>query len=112
MQHCATVCTGITGNVDIRWLKRFCKRHEGLSVRKRNGKSITEDRKFSVKVAEGYISRLQKLKTRGFLEDPHLIFNADESAFKEGCKTAKVVGLKGKRIAGHVKGRLKSNTVM
>ena len=111
MQHCATVCTGITGNVDIRWLKRFCKRHEGLSVRKRNGKSITEDRKFSVKVAEGYISRLQKLKTRGLLEDPHLIFNADESAFKEGCKTAKVVGLKGKRIAGHVKGRLKSNTV-
>ncbi len=100
-------CTGIECSFSTRRCKRLLARHQyhNLSFRKQDTKCAKKDRKFDLENAEHLICTLQSLVDRGYLKDPRMIFNLDESGFKLGYGKSTVVGTIGRdSVPGYSKG--------
>ena len=70
---------GIGIKINNDWLKRFLQRFPDISLRKRLPRNISEHEKFDAEAAKRYIEDLDDLTNRGYLKDPRLMCNADES---------------------------------
>ena len=95
----------ITAKINRDWLRGFLERHPDLSVRKAHPKKVEDDKKFDQDAAHRFVSDLEKLRQRGYFDNPSRIINLDETGFMLGCDNSVVIVSKGgKKKYRYVKG--------
>ncbi|GAU91843.1 hypothetical protein RvY_04022 [Ramazzottius varieornatus] len=64
------------------WHRKILQRNREISSRVLSALSFKKSREWTAKRCEDWLSLLQKLSERGFLDDPEGIWNLDESGFR------------------------------
>ena len=78
-----------------KFCKAFLKRHPNISYRATFAVNRKKAREWNAKKAQAWIDLLSELHKDGFLEDPEVIHNSDESAFQLAEIYDKVYAAKG-----------------
>ncbi|GAU99357.1 hypothetical protein RvY_10374 [Ramazzottius varieornatus] len=77
------------------FFRRFLKRHPEISLRVTHSSSRKKNREWTTERCEEYISKLQDLHDRGFLDRPVQVWNLDGTAFSTSEMFDRVVARKG-----------------
>ncbi|GAV02971.1 hypothetical protein RvY_13466 [Ramazzottius varieornatus] len=100
-------------SVNDKYVQRFLSRHSDLSLRITHSSNRKKDREWTVERFEEYISKLQALRVRGFLERPVQVWNLEETAFTTSEMYDSVIARKGaKQIPSQFDGTEKENVTI